>query len=173
MSTPESSAPDILAGRQFDENSFSIAEFNIAGAAEHIDQLVSPDPARPRYLRRDVPAGWYRLLALAVEAVCWRGAQEKDASIALIQCKEKFGELRLFFTVQGSDALKADIEIITSWARGQSSTVCAAYGTKAQITRDGWIIPLSENAIALRARDPAAFRQQTAAPDRPRGDLNM
>lgn len=48
-------------------------------------------------------------------------------------CKEKFGELWLLFTVEGSDALRADIETIASWVRGQSSTVCAAYGTKAQM----------------------------------------
>lgn len=159
-------ASNILAGKQVDPDSFSIADFNIAEAADKIDQLVSPDPARPRYMRGDVPAGWYRLLSMAVGAACWRAGQELGASITLIQCKEKFGELRLLFTTQGSATLKADIEAIAAWARSQSTTVCAAYGTQAEITHDGWIIPLSDEAIALRSRDLLAFRKQTAAPAR-------
>ena len=166
MSIAAVTASDIFAGRTIDSASFSIADFDIAEAADRIDALVSPDPERPRYMRGDVAAGWYRLLAIAVEASCRRAGTEPTAKITLMQCKEKFGELRLLFAVEGSTELKTEIETITTWARSQSTSVCAAYGTPARMTRDGWIIPLSKEAIALRARDRMAFRQQTAAPAR-------
>jgi hypothetical protein len=117
-------------------------------------------------LRGDVPASWYRLLAIAVEASCRRAGTEPTAEITLMQCKEKFGELRLLFDVEGSTELKSDIETITTWARRQSTSVCAAYGTPAWMTRDGWIIPLSKEAIALRARDRMAFRGGGSGPSR-------
>lgn len=159
-------ASDILSGRVIDPASFAIADFDIVGAADRIDALMSPDPERPLYMRRDVPAGWYPLLATAVEAVFRRAGTEHSAEITLMQCKEKFGELRLLFAVEGSKELKSEIETITTWARGQSTSVCAAYGTPARMTRDGWIIPLSKEAIKLRARDRMAFRTLTAAPSR-------
>lgn len=166
MSMATVTASDILAGTNVDPDAFSVSDFDIAEAADRIDALVSPDPERPRYMRGDVPAGWYRLLAIAVDAACRRAGTEPSAKITLMQCKEKFGELRLLFVVEGSEELKSEIETITIWARGQSTSVCAAYGTAARMTRDGWIIPLSKEAIALRARDRTAFRKQTAAPAR-------
>lgn len=166
MSIETVTASDILAGKRVDPDSFSIADFDIAEAADRIDELVSPDPIRPRYMRGDVPAGWYRLLATAVEAACRRASKEPTADFTLIQCKETFGELRLLFAIEGSKELKGEIETITTWACSQSMTVCAAYGTPARMTRAGWIIPLSREAIALRARDRIAFRKLTAAPPR-------
>lgn len=166
MSNATVTASDILSGRAIDLASFAIADFDLTDAADRIDALMSPDPERPRYMRRDVPAGWYRLLATAVEAVFQRAGTEPSAELTLMQCKEKFGELRVLFAVEGSANLKSEIETITTWARDQSTSVCAAYGTPARMTRDGWIIPLSKEAIALRARDRMAFRQQTAAPPR-------
>lgn len=166
MSMATVTASDILAGENVDPDAFIVFNFDIAEAADRIDALVSPDPERPRYMRGDVPAGWYRLLAITVEAACRRAGTEPSAEITLMQCKEKFGELRLLFAVKGSKELKSEIEAITIWARGQSTSVCAAYGTPAQMTGDGWIIPLSKEAVALRARDRMAFRKQTAAPAR-------
>lgn len=166
MSMATVTASDILAGKNVDPDAFIVSDFDIAEAADRIDALVSPDPERPRYMRGDVPAGWYRLLAIAIEAACRRVGTEPSAEIALMQCKEKSGELRLLFAVEGSKELKSEIEAITIWARDQSTSLCAAYGTPARMTRDGWIIPLSKEAVALRARDRMAFRKQTTAPVR-------
>lgn len=68
--------------------------------------------------------------------------------------------------MDGSKELKFEIEAITIWARGQSTSVCAAYGTPTRMTRDGWIVPLGKEAVAHRARDRLAFRKLTAAPAR-------
>lgn len=94
-------------------------------------------------MRGDVPRGWYRLLAIAVDAACRRAGIEPPAEIMLMQCKEEFGELRLLFAIKGSGSLKSNIETIATWARGQSPPVCAAYGTSARMTKDGWIVLLS------------------------------
>lgn len=166
MSMATVTASNILAGKNVDPDAFSVSDFDIAEAADRIDALVSPDPERPRYVRGDVPAGWYRLLAIAVDAACQRAGTEPSAEITLMQCKEKFGELRLLFAVEGSKELKSEVEAITIWARSQSTCVCAAYGTPARMTRDGWIVPLSKEGVTLRARDRLAFRKQTAAPAR-------
>ncbi|WP_405402666.1 hypothetical protein [Paracoccus sp. Ld10] len=88
-----------------DPYAFSVSDFDIAEAADRIDALVSPDPERPRYMRGDVPAGWYRLLAIAVDAACRRAGTAPSAEITLMQCKEKFGKLRLLFAVEGSKEL--------------------------------------------------------------------
>ena len=97
MSMATVTESDILAGRNVDPDAFSIFVFNIAEADDRFDALVLPDPERTRYVRGDVPAGWYRLLAIANDAACWRTGTEHSAKITLMQRKEKFGKLRLLF----------------------------------------------------------------------------
>lgn len=163
---PAHLAAAILAGKAVAPEAFNISVSNVRKVADRIDSLVSPDPSKPRFMRGNIPAGWIRLLEIAVTACCWRAGQEAGAILKLIQCKEKFGELRVMFDVQGTPKLEVDIAAITTWTRTTSIGICALYGTPGRLTTDGWIIPLSAEAITLRHRDLHEFRRQSRVPSR-------
>lgn len=158
---PEQVAASVLAGKPVDPKAFGISGVDLQTVADRIDRLVSPDPAKPRFLREDIPAGWIRLVDMAVSACCCRAAQEERSALTLIQCKEKFGELRLLFDVVGTAELEEDVTAITTWARTASVGVCGLFGTPGRLMTDGWIIPLSEEAVNLRNCNPREFRRRS------------
>ncbi|WP_394227916.1 hypothetical protein [Paracoccus marcusii] len=163
---PEQVAASVLAGKPVDAKAFGISGLDLQPVADRIDRLISPDPAKPRFMREDIPAGWIRLLDMAVSACCWRAAQQEGSALTLIQCKEKFGELRLLFDVVGTAELKNDVTTITTWARTASVGVCGLFGTPGRLMTDDWIIPLSEEAVDLRNCNPREFQHRSRMPSR-------
>ena len=157
---------DILAGAFPPAEAFEVSAADARKLADRIDSLVCPCPAHPTFLRRDLPVGWLRLVEMAITTCCWRAEQEQGSALLLLQCKEKFGELRLLFDVTGSEPLVADIAALTSWARQTSRGICAIFGTPATLTTECWIVPLSGAAIALRDRDRRQFRIRAVVPER-------
>lgn len=163
---PEQVATSVLAGKPVDLEVFTILGLDLQAVADRIDTLVSPDPSKPRFMREDIPAGWIRLLEMGVSACCWRAAQEEGSALTLIQCKEKFGELRLLFDVVGTADLKEAVTAITTWARSMSVGVCGLFGTPGRLMTDGWIIPLSKEALALRHCNRYEFQRRLRMPPR-------
>lgn len=163
---PDQVAASILAGEPVDAEAFGISGLDLQAVADRIDRLVSPDPAKPQFMRGDIPAGWIRLLDMTISACYWRAAQENGAVLILIQCKEKFGELRLLFDVVGTAELEEDVTAMTTWARTTSVGVCGLFGTPGRLVTDGWIIPLSEEALALRNCDRYEFQRRSRMPPR-------
>jgi len=162
----EQVAAYVLAGKQIAPEAFGISGLDPKAVADRIDRLVSPDPEKPRFMRENIPVGWMRLLDMAISACCWRAAQEEGSVLILIQCKEKFGELRLLFNVVGTAELEEDVTAITTWARTTSVGVCGLFGTPGRLATNGWIIPLSEEAVALRNCDRHEFQRRSRMPTR-------
>lgn len=88
MSIATITASEILAGKQGDPDTFSIAHFDIAEADDRIDALISSDHYRPHYMGVDMWAVWYRLLATSFEAACQLATKEAIPHITLMQCNE-------------------------------------------------------------------------------------
>lgn len=88
--------------------------------------------------------------------------EHNTASLVIMTGKEKFGELHISFEETGVDELDVKLKDLAAWAAVQSRSRCAGTGLPAQMTSDGWVIPLSEDLAALKRSDRVAFRRAIA-----------
>ena len=119
-------------------------------------------------LIRSLPAGWMTPAEIAISAIADRLGREPAGQFRLRDVKEKFGALRFYYDVKGSDRLLVDLRTIVDWMCLSSEERCMVTGQPG--TRDdtlGWVLTLSEEMRALRRAEPERFLR-LLYPPRPR-----
>lgn len=162
---PADLATAILHGRDLPAGSLAVTEHDLAPLADAIDALLARDGQGYVLQRIDLPAGWLGLVLCALTAARFC-ADQAGAPLALKQCKEKLGELRLWFQPSGMAALDADLARISDWAQAVSARTCALSGEAGTMTTERWIIPLSDAAARLQRQDREEFRRRVRLPPR-------
>lgn len=79
--------------------------------------------------------GWYKILAELFEQL------SKYGDIVLVQVKEKFGTLRVYY-MGGIDENHEEIEKLIDEAEGKSAITCEMCGGEGKLTGEGWLITL-------------------------------
>ena len=156
-----------------------------------LDGLVSPEAhwarltaARDRLDRAGatgthemmgVPAGWVRLMEGLSDGLAPLLEAEPGARLHFRQIKEKFGTLRVYTTIDGSEEFTARAREVAGWATAASERRCALTGRRGYVDRAAWLLILSPEAIGWRRTQRDAFHRalytegpaQTPEPDRP------
>lgn len=138
-----------------------------------LEGLVSPEPhwarltaARDRLDRAGatgthelmgVPAGWVRLMEGLAEGLAPLLEAEPGARLDFRQIKEKFGTLRVYTTIEGSEDFTAKAREVVDWATAASERRCALTGRRGYVDRAGWLLILSPEAIFWRRTQRDAF----------------
>jgi hypothetical protein len=113
------------------------------------------------------PSGWVRLMEGLSEGLSALLEAEPGARLHLRQVKEKFGTLRVYASVEGSDAFRAATREVTDWATAASERRCALTGRPGLMNPEGWFLVLSPQATVWRRAEPDAFHR-AIYPPRPR-----
>lgn len=113
------------------------------------------------------PSGWVRLMEGLSEGLSELLEAEPGARLHLRQVKEKFGTLRVYASVEGSDAFRAAAREVTDWATAASERRCALTGRPGMLDPEGWFLVLSPEATVWRRAEPDAFHR-AIYPPRPR-----
>jgi len=105
-----------------------------------------------------VPAGWVRLMEGLAEGISPLLEAEPGAQLHIGQIKEKFGTLRVYATMDGSDRFRSAAREVILWATAASGQRCALTGRSGIPDPAGWFLILSPEAISWRRSQPDAFR---------------
>lgn len=81
--------------------------------------------------------GWYGILAELFEQL------SKYEDIVLVQVKEKFGTLRVYYT-GSTDEDYEEIEKFIDEAEGKSAITCEICGNEGKLSNKGWLITLCD-----------------------------
>jgi len=86
--------------------------------------------------------GWYNILDTLFEKICEALGEENE--IIMVQVKEKFGSLRVYFDhVKGNEEIYNKINDFISCAEYESSITCEICGKKGELKNDtGWVSTL-------------------------------
>lgn len=120
-----------------------------------------------------VPSGWVRLMEGLAEGLAPLLEAEPEARLHFRQIKEKFGTLRVYTTINGSEEFRARAQEVVGWATAASDRRCALTGRRGVGDPAGWFLILSPEAIGWRRSQRDAFHaalhpaQPKAEPDLP------
>ena len=116
-----------------------------------------------------VPAGWVRLMEGLAEGIAPLLEAEPGARLHFRQIKEKFGTLRVYTTLDGSENFTAGARQVIDWATAASERRCALTGRRGDGDRAGWFLILSPEAIGWRRTQRDAFHA-ALYPDPPKAE---
>lgn len=116
-----------------------------------------------------VPAGWVRLMEGLAEGLAPLLEAEPGAKLHFRQIKEKFGTLRVYTNIEGSEDFTAKAREVVNWATAASEKRCALTGRRGYGGRAGWFLVLCPEAIGWRRTQPDAFHR-ALYPDPPKAD---
>jgi hypothetical protein len=154
-------------------------------APKALKNLVSPDihwarltAARDRLDRAGatgtselmgVPSGWVRLMEGLAEGLAPLLEAEPGARLHFRQIKEKFGTLRVYTTIDGSEEFTSRAREVVGWATAASERRCALTGRPGFPDPAGWYLILCPEAIGWRRTQRDAFNA-AIYPDPPKAE---
>lgn len=116
-----------------------------------------------------VSAGWVRLMEGLAEGLAPLLEAEPGAKLHFRQIKEKFGTLRVYTNIEGSEDFTAKAREVVDWATAASERRCALTGRRGYVDRAGWLLILSPEAIFWRRAQRDAFHA-ALYPDPPKAE---
>jgi hypothetical protein len=119
----------------------------------------------------DTDDGWYTLLDSVCNWLNWNITHNKYPKVEFTQVKEKFGTLRLYYTIKGNKKGKDDkkeetedfirrcgeIEGVISFAESLSGSICEVCGNPGKLTNEGWMRTECDLCRAKRRGDKATM----------------
>jgi hypothetical protein len=100
--------------------------------------------------------GWTKLYTPVVRFI-------EDNGGKILQMKEKFGELRIYWN--SSDTMTDDIYEVIDLAVGHaehlSRSICIECGKTAHLYTDGWMLPLCDEHAAVQGRNKTTALKPT------------
>lgn len=124
---------------------------------DRIQERLAKLPVSDAAQFREFPYGWLSIAEVIIEGFEHAFAAHADSKISIVQIKEKFGSLRFYSSLSGSDEFRELISTITNWAEAASVVRCAVTGRPGKVVGPGWLLCLCPEAEYWRAKHADVF----------------
>lgn len=98
-----------------------------------------------RHLGDNVGAGWWKPVLEVLHQVDGLLAREPSASFKVIQLKEKFGGIRLYVDITGSDEFYRECQDVIKHLEESAAKTCEICGQPGSIRHEGWLKTLCDH----------------------------